>query len=225
MSTKITLYTLPPSHNAFRAELALLEKGLDYDKVTVDLFAGDASKPPFSELTPRRQVPTLVYEKDGQRLVVYESVAIIRFIDAVHPSPALMPGPDQPAELADALMRIEEFQAKLDAKNVFGSVIFGNMDREQLGDRVDTLLTELELWNTYVEGRDYLAGEQFTLADIAVFPLLMHFEAMGYDFAKRAPALAAYLARCKGRPTVSGSGWLDAFYGFVKGRNPNQVLA
>ena len=225
MVESLTLYSLAPSHNAFRAEFALREKGLDYDKVDIDLFSGEHLKPPFVDLSPRHQVPILVYKADGAEHVIYESVAIIRFIDAMFPDPPLMPPSTDTAALATAIIRLEEFQAKLDVKNVFGSVLFGKMTRQQLGDRVTNLLAEIDVWNGYVEGREYLAGEQLTLADIAVFPLLLHFEAMGYDFATRTPALHAYLERCKARPTVRDSGWLDAFWHFVEERSPHQVLA
>lgn len=225
MQPKITLYTLAPSQNAARAEIALREKGLDFEKIEVDLFSGAHKQPPFSELTPRGQVPTLVHGEGEDAIVVYESIAIVRFLDAVHPDPPLMPPTSEPRRLADALMRTEEFQAKLDVKNVFGSVLFGGQTREQLGERVDNLLAEIPRWDAYVSGRTFLAGDQFTVADIAVFPLLMHFEAMGYDYAKRTPALSAYMDRCKARPSVKESGWVETFRAFAAGRNPNQVLA
>jgi glutathione S-transferase len=225
MQPKITLYTIAPSQNAVRAEIALLEKGLDFDKVEVDLFNGEHKQPPFSELTPRAQVPTLVYGEGDDKIVIYEIIAIVRFLDAVHPDPPLMPPASEPHRLADALMRIEEFQAKLDAKNIFGSVLFGGQTRDQLGERVDNLLAEIPRWDAYASGRTFLAGDQFTLADIAVFPLLMHFEAMGYDYAKNTPALSAYMDRCKARPSIKTSGWVETFRAFAGGRNPNQVLA
>jgi glutathione S-transferase len=131
----------------------------------------------------------------------------------------------EPRRRAEALMRIEEFQAKLDAKNIFGSVVFGRQGREQLGKRLDDLCAELPRWDAYAEGRSFLAGEQFTLADIAVFPLLMHFEALGYNYARNTPSLAAYIERCKERPSVQATGWLDSFRDFVGGRGPEQVLA
>jgi glutathione S-transferase len=86
-------------------------------------------------------------------------------------------------------------------------------------------VAELAHWESYATGQLYLAGDQFTLADIAVFPLLMHFEALGFDYAGRTPALAAYMQACKQRPSVRHSGWLDAFAAFVGQRAPEPVLA
>lgn len=143
----------------------------------------------------------------------------------MHPEPALMPAISEPRRRAQALMRIEEFQAKLDPRNIFGSVVFGRQGRAQLAGRVDELLAEIERWDAYSVGQTFLAGDPFTLAEIAVFPLLMHFEALGYDYPTRTPALAAYIARCKARPSVRASGWIEAFSMFVCERDPQQVLA
>lgn len=225
MTPKITLYTAAVSQNAVRPELTLLEKGLAFEKVEVDLFGGEHKQPAYGKITPRRQVPTLVYGEGGEAITVYESVAIIQFLDDMHPQPPLMPPVSEPAMRAKALMRLAEFQQKLDPKNIFGSVAFARQSREQLGGRVDALLEELPRWNGYVGDGPFLCGDQFTLADIAVFPLLMHFEALGYHYAKHTPSLSAYMDRCKARPSVVKSGWVKKFLAFARERNPSQVLA
>ena len=226
MTARITLYGFGMSQNAVRPEIALREKGLEYERVEVNLMAGEHRKPPLSDLSPRGQVPTLVYDDgSGEPLVVYESIATIRFIDELQAEPPLMPPTSELRRRATAYMRIEEFQAKLDGKNIFGSVAFRKQTREQLGERVDNLLAELKQWEAYAQGGDYLAGDQFTLADIAVFPLLLHFEVLGYDYAKHTPALAAYIERCKARPSVQGTGWADRFYAFAEARGVAKVLA
>jgi len=225
MSTSITLYTFLPSQNAVRTEIALREKGLPFEKVNVDLLKGENQQPPMADLTPRGQVPVLVYETDDQKIVVYESIATIRFIDDVCPEPPLMPPVSDLANRAIATIRIEEFQAKLDGVNIFGSVAFGKKTKAELQPRIDLLLAEVDRWNAYVEGRRFLAGDAFTLADIAVFPLLMHFEALGLNFAKRTPALAAYVEACKQRPSVSESGWVETFMGLVERLAAEPVLA
>jgi glutathione S-transferase len=225
MGTKITFYTFAPSHNAVRTEIALHEKRLEFDKVSVDLLKGEHREKWFRDITPRGQVPTLVVDSGGDPIVVYESIATIRFLDDMYPEPPLMPPVSEPRRRAQALMRLEEFQAKLDPCNVFGSVVFGKQNREQLGQRVDKLVAEIAQWERYMDGQAFLAGDRFTLADIAVFPLLMHFEALGYDYAGRAPALHAYMQRCSTRPSVVATGWLETFRSFVTQFAPAPVLA
>jgi glutathione S-transferase len=225
MTPSITLYTFPPSQNAIRTEITLLEKELPFEKISVDLGRGEHRQPPLAELTPRQQVPTLVYDGGDEPIIVYESIATIRFLDDMHPEPALMPPTSEPRRRAAAIMRIEEFQAKLDPCNIFGSVAFGKQGKEALQPRIETLVAELERWESYLDGQRHLAGEQFTLADIAVFPLLMHFEALSFDYAVRTPALSDYVESCKQRPSVQRSGWLDTFAAFVHRLEPLPVLA
>ncbi len=208
-----------------RPEIALREKQLPFEKIAVDLRKGEHRQAPLADVTPRQQVPTLAYQLDGPPIVVYESIATIRFIDDMHPTPPLMPPIDEPERRARALMRIEEFHAKLDPKNVFGSVAFGGMTRADLASRIEALIAELTRWDDYLAGRQFLADEQFTLADIAVFPLLLHFEALGFAYAERTPALASYIERCKARASVRESGWVEAFYNFVSQLAPADVLA
>ena len=90
---------------------------------------------------------------------------------------------------------------------------------------MDALLEELPRWDAYVGDGPFLCGDQFTLADIAVFPLLMHFEALGYDYSKHTPSLSAFMDLCKARASVVKSGWVEAFLAFARGREPAQVLA
>jgi glutathione S-transferase len=225
MTVKITLYTLGFSQNAVRPEIVLLEKGLDFSKVTVDLFNGEHQTEAYGAITPRRQVPALVYGDGDGAISLYESVAITQFLDDMHPEPRLMPSVSLPRMRASALVRIAEFQQKLDPKNIFGSVAFGKQSREQLGERVDALLDELPRWGAYVGDGPFLCGDQFTLADVAVFPLLLLLEALGYDYAKHTPALAAYLDQCKSRPSVVETNWVQRFLDFARERQVAQVLA
>ena len=96
---------------------------------------------------------------------------------------------------------------------------------DSLQIQLDALLEELSRWDGYVDEGPFLCGDQFTLADIAVFPLLMHFEAIGYDYAKHTPSLFKYMNQCKARPSVVQSGWIGNFNAFVRDRNPARVLA
>ena len=221
---KVTLYTFGASQNAVRPELALLEKSVPFEKRNLALLKGEHQKAPFKDLSPRRQVPTLVYQSHETEIVLYESIAIIRFIDDIFPDPPLMPSIQQPRLRALAEMRIAEFQAKLDHRNIFGSVVFRRQGTNQLKERIKALTREIEFWEAYTKDHAFLAGDKFTLADIAVFPLLMHFEVLGYDFEQKAPSLFGYMERCKARPSVVTSGWLEELRAFCQNRNPEQVL-
>jgi maleylacetoacetate isomerase len=75
------------SSAAFRVRIALNLKGLAYDATYVHLAKGEHRAPAYAALNPQALVPTL--EDAGQRLT--QSLAIIEYLEEVHPQPALLP--------------------------------------------------------------------------------------------------------------------------------------
>jgi maleylacetoacetate isomerase/maleylpyruvate isomerase len=72
---------------SYRVRIALNMKGLEYEQVSIHLAKGRQYTPEFSEISPQNLVPVL--EHDGQRL--YQSPAIIQYLDEKFPQPALLP--------------------------------------------------------------------------------------------------------------------------------------
>jgi len=75
------------SSASFRVRIALNLKGLDYDYIPVHIARGDHKTGPFAAISPDRLVPLL--EDDGERLT--QSMAIIEYLEEIHPEPALLP--------------------------------------------------------------------------------------------------------------------------------------
>lgn len=88
------LYNYFRSSASFRVRIALALKGLPYEYVPVHLAKGEHKKPDYTKLAADGLVPLLELP-DGTRLS--QSMAIIEYLDEVHPTPALLP--------ADALGR------------------------------------------------------------------------------------------------------------------------
>jgi maleylacetoacetate isomerase/maleylpyruvate isomerase len=84
----VKLYTYFRSSAAFRVRIALNLKGLEYEPAFVHLAKGEHRKPDYAKVNPQALVPTLELE-DGTRL--NQSLAIIEYLDEVHPNPALLP--------------------------------------------------------------------------------------------------------------------------------------
>ncbi|WP_162583816.1 maleylacetoacetate isomerase [Variovorax sp. PBS-H4] len=81
------LYNYFRSSASFRVRIALNLKGLDYDYLPVHIARGEHKTGPFSAISPDMLVPLL--EDDGERLT--QSMAIIEYLDEIHPEPALLP--------------------------------------------------------------------------------------------------------------------------------------
>src|SRR3546814_172224 len=83
----IRLHYHPFSTYARRVLITLLEKGLQHEAVLIDMAARQHRGTEYLALNPYGRVPTL--EEDG--LVLYESSAIMQYLEATHPQPALTP--------------------------------------------------------------------------------------------------------------------------------------
>lgn len=87
LGAMMKLYNYFRSSASFRVRIALNLKGLDYDYLAVHIARGEHKTGPFSTISPDMLVPLL--EDDGERFT--QSMAIIEYLDEVHPEPALLP--------------------------------------------------------------------------------------------------------------------------------------
>ena len=88
------LYSFFRSSAAFRVRIALNLKKIAYETVAIHLRRNDQSKPDYRGVNPQGLVPTL--EDGGRKLI--QSLAIIEYLDEVHPKPPLLP--EDPADRA-----------------------------------------------------------------------------------------------------------------------------
>ena len=91
---KPLLYDYYRSSASYRVRIALNLKGIDYERVAVDLLAGGQKGADYRALNPQGFVPML--EADGHR--VTQSLAIIAYLEATRPEPPLLPS--EPADAA-----------------------------------------------------------------------------------------------------------------------------
>lgn len=89
MVDRFQLYGYWRSSAAYRVRIALNLKGLEYEQAPVHLArdGGEQHRPEFLEISPQAQVPVL---RHGARLI-RQSLAIIEYLDELHPDPPLLP--------------------------------------------------------------------------------------------------------------------------------------
>jgi len=192
------LYYFPVSTFSRRVRVALLEKDLTCELIEVDLPNGKHKEEWYAALNPYMKVPTLV---DGE-VTLYESAAILAYLEATHPTPALTPPDVRGRALVDMNVRLCDAQVGRYA----GAMLFPKRFLpEERWDRgaMDTARQELNRHFTIVEhgfgARQYLVADSFTLADVAYLPFL-HFLAMMEVSA--GPKVQAWADRLLARPSA-----------------------
>ena len=175
-----------------RCRFVLFEKGMDFEIRDVDLF----NKPEdISVMNPYGQVPIIV-ERD---LILYESNIINEYIDERFPHPQLMPA--DPVMRARARLFLFNFERELfiyvhqlerrDQLKDAGKQLDGA--RQQIRDRL-TQLTPIFVKNKY------MLGEDFSMLDVAIAPLLWRLDHYGIEMPKTAAPLLRYAERIFSRP-------------------------
>ncbi|KAF4709396.1 hypothetical protein FOZ63_027630, partial [Perkinsus olseni] len=173
---RVVLYTMESSHDGFRVDLTLREKGVTYSGKTINIVKGEHQTPEYTAINPRQKIPSLIHDN----VVITESCAAMQYIEAVFNRDIRL-RPKDPAQLGKCLQYIHEFELNLDPKNIADKVLYQRMSREQLVEEIEALKAELVIWDGYLDSKEYLVDD-FSLADIAVFPLVAQLtECFGLD--------------------------------------------
>ena len=194
----LKLYYHPASTFARRVRMQLLEKDLPHELIALDMAAGAHRQPEYRALNPYGRVPTLV---DGE-LVLYESNAILCYLEAAHPQPPLLPRGLQDRARVDMHMRLCDVQMGRHA----GAILFPKrfLPRERWNlEAIAAAKVEVEkhceILARELSGREYLVAGQFTLAEIAYAPFLQFLALMEIT---PQPAVAAWAQRILARPSA-----------------------
>ena len=180
--------TDPFSH---RCRFVLFEKGMDFEIRDVDLY----NKPEdINVMNPYGQVPILV-ERD---LILYESNIINEYIDERFPHPQLMP-PD-PIMRARARQLLHTFEHELFAHLEALEANQKGVDKNRA--HVRDQLTQLAPIFTK---QKFMLGDEFSMLDVAIAPLLWRLEHYGIELPKTAAPLMKYAERI-----FSRQGFIDA---------------
>jgi glutathione S-transferase len=168
--SNIQLYFAKASTFSQRTRVVLLEKGIDFTPIEIDL----QNKPDgYTQISRYGKVPAI---KHGD-VEIYESVIINEYLDEVFPEPPLLP--HDPA--AKALARIWIDYANTRFVPAFNKFLRGKDSQEQEQGRKEFTETLLYIEQEGLGKGDYLLGDQFSLVDISFYPwferlpLLEHF--------------------------------------------------
>jgi len=180
--------TDPFSH---RCRIVLYEKGMDFEVIDVDLY----NKPEdIAVINPYNRVPVLV-DRD---LVLYEANIINEYIDERFPHPQLMP-PD-PIMRARARQLLHTFELEL-----FSHIDVLEKNQKAAEKSRAHVRDELVQLAPIFAKQKYMLGEDFSMLDVAIAPLLWRLEHYGIELPNAAAPLLKYAERI-----FSRQGFIDA---------------
>jgi len=201
------LYSAPdPAPNPRRVRIFMVEKGIALPEVMLSLREREHKAEAFRAKNPWGQVPMLELD-DGR--TISETVAICRYLEGLHPTPALF-GRDafEQAEVEMWIRRVE-FTLMLPVGQFWRHAHpytahlltqfkdFGESNRD--GFAAACILMDRGL----SDGRAFLAGEAYTMADICALTTLDFARFIGLEPPAKAERLAAWRSRVSARPSAT----------------------
>ncbi len=171
-----------------RCRIVLFEKGMDFQIIDVD---PDNKPEDLAVINPHNAVPVLV----ERELVLYESNIINEYIDERLPHPQLLP--TDPVMRARA--RLLLFQME---KEIFNHIDMLEKPSTKAAEKARQAIREQLIQLTpVVTKQKFLFGDDFSMLDIALAPLLWRLEYYGIELSKQAAPILKYAERIFSRPT------------------------
>jgi glutathione S-transferase len=195
--------------NPRTVRIFLAEKGIEIPLEQVDLLAGENRRPPYTDKNPAGQLPCLELD-DGTHLA--EITAICEYLEEIHPEPPLVGG--TPQERAETRMWTRRIDLNIiePMANGFrfseGLPIFKDRVHviPQAADDLKAIGREkLEWLNGMIEGREFIVGNRFSLADILLYAFLEFGASVGQTLDPKLEVMQGWFARVAARPSIEAS--------------------
>jgi len=196
---RFTLYSGPLSMFGAKAQIAALEKGLEFNLVMVPYESRAGYSPKHTEvlrINPKAQVPVLVHGE----LEIYDSTQIFEYLEDLQPAPALWP-----RNIAD---RARARRLEHESDEVYFPHVLRLMSlQDRLGDEpAVSNIAAATAWYARMEERlgsaTWLAGD-YSYADIAFYMAALFGERQGAPLTAATPRLLEWRERMTQRPAVA----------------------
>ncbi len=198
------LYDLPPSPNARRVRIFIAEKGLEIPMVPVNMMTGENQSEGYLAKNSLGKMPLLELD-DGT--CIAESVAICRYLEEMNPNPPLMGRNPVEKALVEMWHRRMELEFLIPMVTIF--LHTGEMWKDRVTQipqvaetRTLYVKERMEWLNSELDGKEYITGEDYTVADIAAqCAFIMGKAALGMRIPEDLVNLSDWFTRVSSRPT------------------------
>ena len=212
---RITLYSGPLSMFGAKAQIAALEKGIDFELVMVPFEMKALYSPKHPEvlrINPKAQVPVLIHAGlPGGDVEIFDSTQIFEYLEDLKPEPRLWP--------ADTTGRARARLLELKSDEVYFPHIIKLMGLQATPEDPAAIAARKGAADFYAameqqlsDGRPWLAGALYTYADIAFFMAQIFGERMGAPVPSESKQLIAWRERmCQRAPVRQVAGAMGAW--------------
>jgi GSH-dependent disulfide-bond oxidoreductase len=198
----IDLYSWP-TPNGQKVHIALEELGLPYNAIPVNIGAGDQFKPAFLAINPNHRIPAIIDQEgpSGGPLTLFESGAILIYL-------AEKAGRLIPTDPSDRYICLQWLMFQMSGVGpMFGQANhFANYAPEKIPYATERYTKEAQRLLRVLEKRlgnsDYLAGRDYSIADIATYPWMHYAIDSGRIGGEDTPGVKRWLATVAARPGV-----------------------
>ena len=187
----------------------MLEKTIEIESVEIDLMGGENRRSPYIDRNPAGELPALELD-DGR--VLSETIAICEYLEELHPVPPLV-GAD-PASRANTRMWLRRIEYRITHpmgegfRSAEGLALF--KDRRHCiphaAEDLKAIGQEGLVWlDGLMPGRDWVAGDEFSLADIVLYCFLDFAGTVGQPFDTSLERVKSWFDRVAARPSAEAS--------------------
>jgi len=196
-----------PNPRALRMFLA--EKGIDFPKIPVDLLGAENRQLPYTDKNPGGQLPALELD-DGR--VIAETVAIFEYLEEKYPNPPLIGR--TPEERAETRMWQRRIELKITEHLYNGFRFAEGLDLFRSRMRVlpeaaeglkATARDNLAWLDALLAGKQFIAGDRFTIADVILYCATEFGTSVGQPLADALTNVVAWKKRVAARPSAGAS--------------------
>lgn len=192
----VTLYHAPISPNSRRVWITLLEKGLEFELVEMKLD-GDQLNPDFLGISPFHHIPVLV--DDGFNVV--ESLAILDYLEAKYPTPAMLPQDAKDLAIARMVQMVTVNELLPAAMPLFPLMLgLPVADKNKIEQAQEKGSTVLNFFENLLDDRPYFASQNITLAEVVAGTLIPWLPRGGISLSDY-PKLSAWCDRLMAHPS------------------------
>ncbi|MBN9687875.1 MULTISPECIES: glutathione S-transferase family protein [unclassified Corallococcus] len=194
------LYGNPMSTCTRKVLTVLAEKGHQAEFINIDLMKHEQKTPEHIARQPFGVVPALELD-DG--FIMYESRAIARFLDRTLPGPSLTPVDPKAYALMEQFIGVEQSYFSGQAMKIVMERFRGTNNEENVAKGREGMKRPLEVLDAALANRPFLAGNDFTLAEVCFAPYMEYLFAMGEkDTIAPYKNVMAWWDRVSNRPSV-----------------------